>query len=346
MTIARKEVVVDGVEGYYHCISRCVRRAFLCGRDPYTGKSYEHRKAWVEAQLKLMAEAFAVEICAFAVMSNHLHVVLRTRPDRAYDWSPKEVARRWLLVFPKSRDEKGKAQTPAQGQVGILSQQQARLDVFRERLSSVSWFMRCLNETIARRANKEDDCKGRFWEGRFKCQSLLDEPALLTCMTYVDLNPVRAGIADSPENSLHTSAFLRIASLKRRMNNEVASSNHPVSNLDDRTPPDGWLARFEDESEVDPGIPSIGIRRYLDLLDWTGRQIREKSFGAIPDELEPILAGLQIEADNWIDTVEGFGRMFFRAAGKPNLMMEAARRSGLRWFKGIGACRSAFARNN
>ncbi|MFH1139889.1 MAG: hypothetical protein V1816_27740, partial [Pseudomonadota bacterium] len=170
MTIARSEIVTDGVEGIYHCISRCVRRAFLCGADPYTGRSFEHRKAWVQARLELLAQSFALEICAFAVMSNHLHVVLRTRPDWAESWSDEEAAGRWLLVFPKRRTEIGRPSPPSPSEIKELCEAAPGIEVIRRRLGSISWFMRGLNENIARRANREDGCKGRFWEGRFKCQ--------------------------------------------------------------------------------------------------------------------------------------------------------------------------------
>ncbi|MFH1139211.1 MAG: transposase [Pseudomonadota bacterium] len=381
MTIARREVVVAGAEGFYHCISRCVRQAFLCGQDPYTGKSYDHRKAWVESRLKLISQAFAVEVCAFAVMSNHLHVVLRIRPDWAESWSAAEVARRWLLVFPRSSDETGNPVVPPEGAIATLARQEAKIEILKGRLASVSWFMRCLNESIARRANREDGCKGRFWEGRFKCLSLLDEAALLACMAYVDLNPVRAGIAASPEESLHTSAFLRINAWKTRLALRTESTRGaelPTGLLEpnrhDRRPcrsqqpmkmpfghfhtnltengwrfddDDSWLARFDDGAQGrEVGIPAIGFHQYLELLDWTGRGLREKAPGAVPGRLEPILTTLQIDKGNWLETVEGFGRLFFRAAGKASLMMEEASRTGFKWLKGLGASRWAFGKVN
>ena len=138
-------------------------------------------------------------------MSNHLHIVLRTRPDLLDELSAEEVAMRWLSIFPRVRDENGDPVTMDKIGIRQIASDAERLEQIRDRLQSVSWFMRCLNENIARRANKEDKCKGRFWEGRFKCQALLDEAALLTCMAYVDLNPIRAGMAESPEKSDFTS---------------------------------------------------------------------------------------------------------------------------------------------
>ena len=107
MATPRSEVIQEGVEGLYHCFTRCVRRAFLCGYDQYSGRSYEHRREWIYSKLKALAASFAVEVLAYAVMSNHLHVVLRTRPDWVDDWSDEEIARRWLAIFPRIKDENG-----------------------------------------------------------------------------------------------------------------------------------------------------------------------------------------------------------------------------------------------
>jgi hypothetical protein len=192
MTVARKETVPDGVERVYHCVSRCVRRAFLCGKDRFSGKNFDHRKAWVKNRLQFLAEIFALDVAGYAVMSNHLHLVVRVRPDLAAGWNEKEMALRWLRLFPPMRDDEGNPVEPASAQVRALAGNAERIKTIRDRLGSISWFMRCVSEFVARKANREDDCKGRFWEGRFKCQALLDEAAILACMAYVDLNPIRA----------------------------------------------------------------------------------------------------------------------------------------------------------
>ncbi len=240
----RAEVVVADEIGVYHCIQRVVRRAFLCGVDGLSGKSYEHRRTWIRDRLESLAGLFGVEIAAFAVLSNHRHVILRNRPDVVALWSDSEVARRWLTLFPGRVGNKPdptsalvplpatavdpvvttSPHTPAEPlgrqpvdpleqAVVVLTADPSFLATIRGRLSSLSWFMRALAEPIARRANREDHCSGRFWEGRFRSQRLLDEAALLACSVYVDLNPIRARLADRPETSELTSAHERITAL-------------------------------------------------------------------------------------------------------------------------------------
>ncbi|MFH1139145.1 MAG: hypothetical protein V1816_23940 [Pseudomonadota bacterium] len=355
MAMARRETVVNGEEGLFHCVSRCVRRAFLCGEDRFTGRSFDHRKAWVQNRLALLASVFGIEVCAFAVMSNHLHVVIRTRPDWVKNWTEKEVAYRWLTLFPPRRDSLGRPFPPSEGEMSGLAEQPGKVEELRNRLGGISWFMRCLNENIARRANREDDCKGRFWEGRYYCQALLDDSALLACMAYVDLNPVRAGAAASPEESLFTSAYLRIASPKADEN--VASNSikmehggsprgkQAISAENGANSLDRWLCPIQDDGDGDGrrrGLLDISRDDYLNLLAWTARRFREAAPAPLPEKLGSIMTRLGIEQDNWPDLAGNYGGLFFRAAGKTEALTAAAARVGREWLHGLRASRKYF----
>lgn len=209
MTTARSQLISVEATPYYHCVSRCVRRGYLCGYNKEMNISYEHRRDWIEQKIESLSYAFCIDICAYAIMSNHYHLVLHINQDKALALSPIEVAKRWELnhKLPPliSRWVKGE----------ILHHIEERkclsiIDIWRKRLWDLSWFMKELNYDIACRANKEDECTGHFWESRFKSQALLDEKALAAAMAYVDLNPVRSGIANSPEESEFTSIKNRI----------------------------------------------------------------------------------------------------------------------------------------
>ena len=177
MTLARSQLICPASTPYYHCIGRCVRRAFLCGEDTLTGKNYSHRKGWILARLALLAEVFTIELFAYAVMSNHYHLVVNINQNKALSLTHHEVISRWSRLFRVpamvERWQQGNAQ---EGETEVAEKLVA---LWRQRLADVSWYMRCLNEYIAREANLEDGCKGRFWEGRFKSQAILDEPGLI-----------------------------------------------------------------------------------------------------------------------------------------------------------------------
>jgi hypothetical protein len=163
MTQPRSRIISLEDTPYYHCISRCVRRAFLCGKDRYSGKNFDHRKPWLLSRLKQLEAVFAIDIAAYAVMSNHYHVVLHVNQEQGKAWSRDEVINRWLKLYkgPFLVHEylKGNLETPGQ-----LLQLDHIVETWRSRLCSISWFMACLNEYMARKANLEDGCKGRFWE--------------------------------------------------------------------------------------------------------------------------------------------------------------------------------------
>ncbi|WP_412500814.1 transposase [Shewanella chilikensis] len=276
---------------YYHCCSRVVRRAFLCGDDAYSGKNYDHRRGWVESLLFELEAVFAIDVAAFAIMSNHLHLVLHIDIETANRWTDREVLEQWHKLF------KGDELTHkfTQGEL-IEAYEVPRLKrtiaIYRSRLCDISWFMRCLNEPIARQANQEDNCTGRFWEGRFKSQALLDEAAVLTCMAYVDLNPIRAKMADTPEQSEHTSIRLRIqAALKCEQ-------------------PTKLLPFIGDECDNQPNGIAFGLKDYLELVDDTGRCIRDDKRGVIGERSAKLLMRLNIHHENWLKLTTEFGKLF------------------------------------
>ena len=162
--------------------------------------------------MTLLAEVFAIELCAYALMGNHYHLVVKLNPEASHSWSDTDIVERWTQLFAgpalAQKVLRGDRLSPSE------SMQVKRLtELWRERLGDLSWFMRCLNEYIARKANAEDQCTGHFWESRFKSQALLDDTALITAMAYVDLNPVRAGIAARIPESDYTSAQARWRSI-------------------------------------------------------------------------------------------------------------------------------------
>ncbi len=338
MPQARHSVVSREEVGVYHCVSRCVRRAFLCGWDDYSGRDFEHRREWVRDRLEELSGLFAVEVFSYAVMSNHLHVVLRIRPDWADGWSDQDVAERWCRLFRgKAAIEEGRAYD--EKKLAQLLKDPEKLALCRKRLSDLSWFMRCTNEWVARRANREDECTGRFWEGRFKCQRLMDEAAVLACMAYVDLNPVRARMADGLEDSEFTSVYDRIASRKARERlSKVASVENPtrkqrgeIEREERRAERSRWLLDLEGPESP---FGEMTEEYYLRLVEWTGRTIRADKPGYIPVELKDPLVEFGLDAESWAKNVEAYGGLFHRIAGSLADLRDYALAKGQRWFCG------------
>ena len=311
MTQARSQLVPPGADGLYHCVQRCVRRAFLCGVDGYTGRSFEHRKGWIEQRLGLLAECFAVSIHAYAVMSNHLHMVVQIAPAASASWTAAEVAARWVRLFPPRHH----SPEAFDAKCRRLMDDPQRLQTIRGRLCDLSWLMRCLAEPIARQANREDLCKGRFWEGRFKAQRLCDERALLAAMAYVDLNPVRAGIAQGLEDSAHTSVARRLASA--RSTKQVMSAGlGPILGV------------------LQPPL-AITTADYLQLLDWTGRQLAPDKRGCMTGDAPACLQSVEADPAHWATRVRSVGSGYWRAVGSAEQLIKLAKGIGQRWLKGL-----------
>ena len=341
MTRPRKELISVADTPYYHCVSRCVRRAFLCGRSE--DFDFEHRRGWIVSRIKQLASIFCIDIAAYAVMSNHYHVVLRVNRE---DWkalSNEEVIERWRQLF--------KGPPLIQQYLAGVKLGSEHLEIvdtivqeWRRRLLDISWYMRCLNEYIARLANQEDNCTGRFWEGRFKSQALLDERALLSCMAYVDLNPIRAGMANTPETSNYTSIQERLG---------ITPELPSLENTDDKSKPDNErtktlslaeLLPFAGNEHTDnqPQHLPFDLVEYFQLVDWTGRAIREDKRGAIPENIPPILNRLNLSPEDWINTCCHIERHYKRVIGPVAKLSELCEKLGQRWMHGISHCRRLY----
>jgi REP element-mobilizing transposase RayT len=306
---------------YYHCVSRCVRRSFLCGIDNYSGQSYEHRRGWVEKRLLFLSSVFAIDLCAYAVMSNHVHVVLHVDVKQTQVWSDYDVVQRWhrlhkgtLLTQMFARGD-----TIGKGQRLTLDN---TITEYRRRLHDISWLMRNLNEYIARQANKEDECTGRFWEGRFKSQALLDEAALLSCMAYVDLNPIRTKIAKTPETSKHTSIKKRLESIKQN------TSSHSL------------MPFVGNERQDMPKGIAFSLKDYCEIVDITGKIIRHDKAGHIDQQQQPILKRLGISDEQWLTLTTEFEKHFCYAAGAEQLMNQFKEHTGHQRIRGMGKAKA------
>jgi REP element-mobilizing transposase RayT len=204
MPQARELVLPPHAVGTYHVLSRCTRRDFLLG-----GK-HAHRRAWVAGLLAELLDGFAIDLHAFAIMSNHVHLVLRPRPDLASSWSARQVATRGLTQIPVRSGAGLEALPVTRTLTDRYAENETWIKDHRERLSSLTWFMRLFKQRIARRANAEDDCRGHFWESRFLSVPLLDMGAVIGCMAYVDRNPLRAQMVSDPADATFTSIAHRL----------------------------------------------------------------------------------------------------------------------------------------
>jgi REP element-mobilizing transposase RayT len=263
-------------------------------------------------------------------MSNHYHVVLHVNALQSGQWSQHEVISRWHQLFKGNR----LSQRAIRGQFLDKAERQTLDDIvesWRKRLTSISQFMQILNEFIAREANYEDNCTGRFWEGRFKSQALLDESALAACMAYVDLNPVRAGMANTPEQSDHTSVKQRAEKAQKS-----AQPNHPNQQTKGLMPFAG-----NPRQDMPFGLP-FRLTDYLELVDWTGRIVRDDKLGAIPSNTPAIVERLNIDPQHWLYCATQFESRFKGFVGTAYKLQVACETLGYRRLPGIGACRLLF----
>jgi len=323
MTIARKNIVDSQTPGFYHCTNRCVRRTFLCGIDELTGNNYSHRKDWLQARMFELCQLFSLDIYAYAIMDNHYHIVLYLDPLEPFNWSKEDVAERWLSAFSGTGNPKFAKQRELKKQAIIADKE--KLKLYRERLGSLSWFMKCLNEPLAKQANKEDMCTGSFWQGRYSSQALLDEAAVFSCMAYVDLNPVRAKITDKLEESNHTSLQQQINSIKEKEPIDVQA--YLDSNI-----------RALSNSVESKTLP-MSLKSYIELVEWTGANIIHPNKAAMPKNIQSSLQSLNLQNNHWLTQIENYNNHYCHVVGTVEQIREKAKQLKLRCMKGISAAK-------
>ncbi len=311
MTTARKELVDVAVTPWYHCISRCVRSAFLMGDGAVD------RKLWIEERLQLLAMNFSISVGGFAALDNHLHVLCRLDPEESLKWTAEQVIRRWIAIYPPAKlamDDPKTVQTWVDHEV----ENTARIEVLRERLSNLGWFMKALKEPLARLANKADGCRGTFWEARFKSIAILDSQSLLATSVYIDLNPLAAGIAETPEQSEYTSIRQRVQHVQDNGNTDALRAallgSVAGSKAAGHVEQDHWLVPIEDRrrysnaptiSNREGMLASLSLGSYLLLVDYTGRLYRNGK-ARMNSAVREIFDRIDTSQEYWGDMV---GRM-------------------------------------
>ena len=379
MTRPRSALISLADTPWYHVVNRCVRRAFLCGQDHTTGHNFDHRRGWIETRIRELASVFTIDVSAYAVMSNHYHAVLRVDKARALALDDEAVLRRWTQLFiGPLLVQRYLSEARSQMGEGECAKVREFAERYRERLHDVSWFMRVLNESVARQANAEDGCTGRFWEGRFKSQALLDEQALLAAMAYVDLNPIRAGMADDLSDSLHTSIHARLEELQGRAFVPVSAPvSAPVAVVEPAaaTPevspdvlnvlneaahapaqalpalllpeaalsklPEAPLMPFDATGCFEQAVP-FGLQEYLELVDTIGRAVHPSKRGAIPATTPRLLSRLGMDGEAFIASADHFFRDFAGAIGTPAKLIEMAAHRQQRALRGLAAAKRVF----
>ncbi len=341
MTMAREHLVDPDVTRWYHCVTRCVRRALLLGEGA------SDRKQWIENRLQELAGIFGVSVGGFAVLDSHVHVLVRLDPDIVKSWSDEEVVRRWGRLVPP-RDKSRRPLDVSEDWVRGHLKNARWLAQARQRLQSLGWFMKSLKEPLARLANREEQTRGAFFEGRFKTVAILDEASLLATCAYIDLSPVAEGISDRPRTSAHTSIKQRVkhvaaqgrSGARKAARTRSAAASARAAGLEESH----WLCPIEDRRKLDSPreemVEGFPLGSYLVLVDYTGRLFRDQK-AVQSRELTEIFDRLGTSAEEWKSVLNTLreGRLHgrFFAATRERLQ-EVGERQGLKRFANLGGC--------
>ena len=313
MTIARNKFFHPLNQGIYHVTSKTVRGQKLLGYDPLTQQDYSHRRDVVVARILELAKWFAIDLISFAVMINHLHLILRNLPRLAQKLSKYDVIYRAAHIFPEKFRRLGvRLANIDEERIRELAKDEKLVKKMRKRLSDISWFMRQLKQGLSRQFNAEDDVKGAFWASRFFSREVKDNPSLLTTLGYVDLNETRALDSFLPEDSLHSGIGYRIAAMKARESG-VALAKSPIDAqlIPIHSAGDGETRFKAYWRATQAGLfESMTLTSYLQLLDTLGRRKRKDKVGSIPSHLSPILERIGIGIETLTVNVLNFEQKY------------------------------------
>ena len=327
MRIPRKQQYDQDDPPWLRCISRCVRKSFLCG------DKYDHRRVWLEKRIEILAQLYHTDVTAYAIMENHFHIVMRPNVEKVAAMSDVEVANAWLSAMRPMKSDG--TYTP----VNIVSIDNAVADIekiqlWRKRIGKVSWFMAALKAPLSRMANKEDNCSSHFWEGRYKSIPLLDRAALISCTVYVDLNPIRAGAADNIQNAQHTSIRKRAAAYAAQHSLEITSKCHTAAHkvidqqneLHEIIKTSKWLTSITTASTENNGLtPGISIEQYIQLIDMTARSFTNKTKQLHP-QAQSTLTELNLNTETWMKSMSRPKNFIGRVIGNAqSLLLEKMR---------------------
>jgi hypothetical protein len=321
--IPREDLVSETQPGVYLCSMHTLPgQGKRVGGTDKSGVSFDHRRKWIVEQLELQAAQMAVEVLAFSVLPKSISLLLRTRPDLVKDWSDADVARRYLTALHAKVPFGEKRLPPPTGEIERMLANRVELRRGRSRLSNLTWFVGQLTEATARNCNREDNTRGRFWEGRYQCLPLLDEPATAAAIGHVDLEPVFAGEATSLASCKFSSARLRNSSGK------------------------GLLAPATGAASKQKSLPNllpVSDAELHKVLDWSTRQTKRLNGNALTAELVAIFETLKIRPAAWLVLIREFRDLFHRAAGTEESLDKIRKKRGLQHLHGLAASRELFA---
>lgn len=321
--IPREDLVSETQPGVYLCSMHTLpgQGRKLGGTDK-AGASFDHRRKWIVEQLELQAAQMAVEVLAFCILPKSMSLLLRTRPDLVKDWSDADVARRYQTALHGKVPFGEKRLPPPAGEVERMLANRVELRRGRSRLSNLTWFVGQLTEATARNCNREDNTRGRFWEGRYQCLPLLDAQATAAAIGHVDLEPIFAGEATSLASCKFSSARLRNSAGKGLL--------APVT-----------AAACKDKNL--PNLLSVTDAELHKVLDWSTRQNKRLNGTALTADLVALFHKLQIRPAAWLVLIREFRDLFHRAAGTEESLDKIRKKRGLQHLHGLAASRELFA---